>query len=252
MATTIPRFLLPQRGLIWRSRVPSSSGPCQRRRYASSSSKPRVLEKPTKFTPPSHGSKLRKAGPRYPGPDLSQEELHTQKTKNYPHMMPAEGTFLHWFLTNRGIHVWITLGTLFSLATFTFITNFRQTSKFGDMLPPASDLFYHPVAFTRSCMDILKLHTAAVSAETAQRRQRSMDDVAKRGTFRKAHGLETDSFGGWTAKDETPVVESDETIGADGQTSAGAVANADDGGLQEHTRNQQRERRPIKKWFGIW
>lgn len=76
-------------------------------RYASTTPppKPRVLEKPDKFRPPSHPSRLR-SKPKYQyGPDLSQE----QKTKRYPHMMPPEGTFLHWFLTNRSIHVWISM-----------------------------------------------------------------------------------------------------------------------------------------------
>lgn len=32
-----------------------------------------------------------------------------QKTKRYPHMMPPEGSFMHWFLTDRTIHLWITI-----------------------------------------------------------------------------------------------------------------------------------------------
>lgn len=67
--------------------------------------KPRVLEKPDKFRPPSHPARL-KSKPKYTyGPDLTQQ----QRTRRYPHMMPAEGTFMHWFLTNRMIHVWITM-----------------------------------------------------------------------------------------------------------------------------------------------
>jgi hypothetical protein len=69
---------------------------------------PPVLEKPAKFNPPSHGS--RRPAPRaYPGPPLSAKEKATQRTKKYPNMMPAEGTFMRWFLTNRGLHVYITL-----------------------------------------------------------------------------------------------------------------------------------------------
>lgn len=67
--------------------------------------KPRVLEKPDKFRPPSHPARLR-SKPRYTyGPDLTP----TQRTRRYPHMMPPEGTFMHWFLTNRVIHLWISL-----------------------------------------------------------------------------------------------------------------------------------------------
>ena len=71
--------------------------------------KPLVLENPTKFNPPSHGAKLRKDPPRYPGPQLSTEQAEAQKKKKYPNMMPTEGTFMHWFVTNRSIHMYITL-----------------------------------------------------------------------------------------------------------------------------------------------
>lgn len=120
------------------------------------------------------------------------------------------------------------------------------------MLPPASDLFYHPINFTRKFIEVLKLHTAAVSAETAERRQRAMDDIAKRGAYRKAHGLETEAFGGWTAKDDLPEVRTGIALEGSSHTSAGAVANAVDGGLEDHLESQQREKRPIKKWLGIW
>lgn len=115
MATaTIPRFLLPQRGLIWQARTFTISTSVRSARHASSkavpkSSKPRVLEKPDKFNPPSHGAKLRKEAKRYPGPPLSAQELAAQKTKQYPNMMPPEGSFMHWFITNRSIHIYITL-----------------------------------------------------------------------------------------------------------------------------------------------
>jgi hypothetical protein len=110
----IPRFLLPQRGAIWRTRLSPSSASSITIRNAShkapkKSSKPLVLEKPAKFNPPSHGSRLRKEPPRYPGPQLSAEQQATQKTKQYPNMMPPEGTFMHWFVNNRSIHMYITL-----------------------------------------------------------------------------------------------------------------------------------------------
>ena len=80
-------------------------------RYASTKSstdKSRILEKPTRFNPPSHGA--RQVKPRmYPGPKLTVEEERTQSTRRYPNMLPPEGTFMHWFVTNRSIHLWITL-----------------------------------------------------------------------------------------------------------------------------------------------
>ena len=114
---SIPRFLLPQRGFIWRTRLPAPARPSQTIiRHASKkatpkkkSSKPLVLEKPTKFNPPSHGSRLPKEAPRYPGPQLSAEEIAMQKTKQYPSMMPPEGSFTRWFLTNKSLHMYISL-----------------------------------------------------------------------------------------------------------------------------------------------
>ena len=71
--------------------------------------KPRVLEKPERFNPPSHPSRLRSRGPKYYGPALSSHEREAQKTRRYPHMMPPEGTFMHWFLTDRRVHLYITM-----------------------------------------------------------------------------------------------------------------------------------------------
>lgn len=113
--TSIPRFLLPQRGAIWRTRLstPSQSLTIRNASHKAppkkGSSKPLVLEKPSKFNPPSHGSRLRKDAPRYPGPQLSTEQQAAQKKKKYPNMMPPEGSFMHWFVTNRSIHMYISL-----------------------------------------------------------------------------------------------------------------------------------------------
>jgi hypothetical protein len=91
-------------------------------RPASSSSKPvpksRLLEKPTRFNPPSHPARLprRNRQPAFTVP-LSAKEKAQQKTKQYPHMMPPEGSFFHWFLTNRTIHVWITMVCFLPLST---------------------------------------------------------------------------------------------------------------------------------------
>jgi hypothetical protein len=112
--TSIPRFLLPQRGAIWRTRlsIPTSTSLTIRsasNKKKNSTSKPPVLEKPSKFVPPSHPARLRKEGPRYPGPPLSDEEIARQTKKKYPNMMPPEGSFMHWFMMNKTIHMWITL-----------------------------------------------------------------------------------------------------------------------------------------------
>src|SRR5271170_7428837 len=87
-------------------------------RHASTEAPPKtiVLEQPDKFRPPSHPQRLNRRAPRqYPGPPLSEAERKAQKTKRYPHMFPNEGTFMHWFLTNRWLHLFITVVRTFIL-----------------------------------------------------------------------------------------------------------------------------------------
>ena len=51
------------------------------------------------------------------GPKLSEEDKKRMATKKYPNMMSPEGTFSHWFLNNRVIHLWITMVCLFSFSS---------------------------------------------------------------------------------------------------------------------------------------
>lgn len=93
----------------------------QQIRYSSSSStqpppKPIVLEKPDRFRPPSHASRpnarsttsMYGAGAAYNQQRTKQERQQAGK-KRYPNMFPEEGTRMHWFLTNRFVHVVISL-----------------------------------------------------------------------------------------------------------------------------------------------
>jgi hypothetical protein len=79
---------------------------------STSSQKPIVLEQPDKFRPPSHPSRLTSRRGRAPAAynqGTTAEEQETQKTRTYPHMFPEKGSFMHWFLTDRWIHIWITM-----------------------------------------------------------------------------------------------------------------------------------------------
>ena len=79
--------------------------------------KPIVLEQPDKFRPPSHPSRLtsRRRAPAAYNQGTTAEEKETQKTRTYPHMFPEKGSFMHWFLTDRWIHIWITMVRTYSL-----------------------------------------------------------------------------------------------------------------------------------------
>lgn len=124
MATTALRFLL-SRGR-YKSNYNSAGidqsfsrtrRPLDVCRYASSTTppatvtrKPRVLGKPLKYNPPSHPSRINQPPPRnFPGPQMSPEKIEERKNKRYPHMMPPEGSFMFWFLTNKYIHMCICL-----------------------------------------------------------------------------------------------------------------------------------------------
>ncbi|KAI7179907.1 hypothetical protein D0869_09523 [Hortaea werneckii] len=227
--------------------------------------KPRVLEKPERFNPPSHPSRLRSRGPKYYGPALSDREREMQKTKRYPHMMPPEGSFMHWFLTDRTIHLWITITILVFLTFSIWLQDFLAKTPYRDLLPPNSMLFSHPITFFGRWAEVYEMHVAYTSAETAERRKAKMDDVAKRSEFRKAHGIESNEsgvFGGWTAKPDEDSLEPADREGGRAAAVAPdtdaspvatevkeAVAAADDGSFVDFEGKTQPAK---KKWFGIW
>ncbi|KAK2810569.1 hypothetical protein FQN50_002826 [Emmonsiellopsis sp. PD_5] len=191
----------------------------------------RVLEKPDRFRPPSHPSRRvmnanARGEPRnYPGPALSAKEVEEKKTKRYPNMFPPEGTVMHKFLTSKGIHVWISMSVLVALATFTFSTNFKQTSPFAHLLPSWSELLVHPINTVSQVLAVMKMTADHETLQTAEKRKRKIDDVEKRRSYRVAHGLE-----------KGVVVE-----GGEGESDGGVVVEGEEGG-----------RRKVKKWLGIW
>ncbi|KAF2401224.1 hypothetical protein EJ06DRAFT_529357 [Trichodelitschia bisporula] len=200
--------------------------------------KPLVLEKPDKFRPPSHASRPRNAAPRaFPGPPLSKEELEAQKTKKYPHMMPPEGTFMHWFLTNRMLHAYISMSVLVFLAVFMLLAEFHSKNKFPELVPPKSIFFTSPLQYLSQYIHVYKLHTEALSAETAEKRRKQVEDARKRAEYRRVHGMENEGgLGGWTGLgEERP-----------------AVAGAHEGGDLEGEVEERRPKKPLRKWFGIW
>ncbi|POS86867.1 hypothetical protein EPUL_000668, partial [Erysiphe pulchra] len=217
---------------------------CSLVRNSSSRAQPHVLEKPEKFNPPSHGSRLRNPSIRYYGPQMTAEELAQQRIKKYPNMMPPEGTFMHWFLHNKLIHLWLSLGILTSLAVTVIVTNFKRESPFADMLPDWYSLFLHPIRFWRTIIEVIKLDTARVSAEAAEKRKHRVDDVAKRAAFRKAQGLDQyEGIGGWTLR-ANPKNPDPEILAKSENDLPGEIIQA--------FPDEVPKKRPLKKWFGIW
>lgn len=155
---------------------------------------------------------------------MSDAELQAQSAKAYPGLPPPDNTWTHWFIHSRGIHLFITLGTLSSLALFTFVSNFNAKSPFADMIPPISELPRHPFQYLGAIVDVMRLQEEHESAQTAEKRRMRVDDVAKRNEYRKAHGLEP-AQGFWAkgiksddadaqAAEANPIVESSEPQGS--------------------------------------
>lgn len=212
-SSAIPRFLLPQAGRIWQranlgNRLRSPDLPVVR--HASSISKdakgkPIVLEKPERFNPPSHGARLpNKNRPQqfqHYGGSLSPEDQAAQRRREYPGLPAPEGTWDHWFWHNRALHMTITMGTLAGLALYTLAENFKHTTPFADMLPSSSDYRERPLASLHTLYEVWKLTQLHESTVVAAKRKRTIDDVAKRAEYRKAHGLKPEgSWGKRTAR----------------------------------------------------
>ncbi|KAI3327983.1 hypothetical protein HD806DRAFT_344685 [Xylariaceae sp. AK1471] len=212
-------------------------------------SKPIVLEKPERFNPPSHGARLPRSTPKHYGGPLTTEEVQSQAKKSYPGLPPPPNTWSHWFINSRGVHMFITLGTLTSLAFYTFAMNFKAKSPFADMIPPISEFPRHPFQYIGVCIDVLKMTEEHESAQTAEKRRRRVDDVAKRNEYRKAHGLEPANSGWFGAKAATPEV-AEQTADTAGAASPATVINSS--GPEPNAATELTPEGKRKKFMGIF
>lgn len=146
-----------------------------------------------------------------------------------------------------------------------FVENFHRSTPFVDMLPSAREFWSHPFKFAATYGHVYKLHTEYVSAETAEKRKKKVDDVQKRSRYRKAHGLENEQdLGGWTAKTDAeslgPALPSQDVPGrVEGPSGNKIVTNAAEdesksvpSAAEDQYVDFEGKRRPIKKWLGIW
>ncbi|PKY01646.1 hypothetical protein P168DRAFT_274172 [Aspergillus campestris IBT 28561] len=264
----IPRFLLPGglRGIIPRrsplSMRPSAPFTTSTPKSNNTNDPKRTLSQPDKFRPPSHparrvvqtrNGKVQTREPvNYPGPKLSDKEREAQKNKQYPHMFPPEGTVMFKFLTSRWIHIWIAMGVLTTLATFTFTTNFRQSSPFAHLLPAWSDLLTAPFSTVSRAMSVFRMHVQHTSVQTREKRMQRVEDAEKRRQYRVAHGLEEPAApltnGGKDGEGEG-VVDEQSPVAQEGGVSEGEGKKE---GKDGEYVDWEGKRRPVKKWLGIW
>ncbi|KAF2706648.1 hypothetical protein K504DRAFT_459054 [Pleomassaria siparia CBS 279.74] len=243
MATSIPRFLLPlghtflgprARQLLPRQPI-QFPFPATNLRHASSKPRtlseqfkkraPPVIPQPDKYRPPSHGARTSRSETpmRSYGPKLTAAQREEMRTKKYPNMMSPEGTFSHWFLNNRSIHLYITLGILASLTAAAFYMDFVSKTIYGDLLPTQKDYMRHPISSVRRFLQVYTMHMEKVTQDAHEIRMKRAEETDKRRAFRQARIQEAEERG------EEYIEDPRYYIGEDGI-----------------------RRRRVKRWFGIW
>lgn len=151
-------------------------------------------------------------------------------------------------------------GVLTTLGFYALLLNFLSTTPYKSDLPPNNLFLSHPFRFMARYWDVYSMHTAYITAKTAERRKKSVDDVAKRSEYRKAHGLDQQEgvFGGWTAKTEAELMgpalreEGNEPNHSPVATEVPEVDGGKVGGNEGQFADFQGQPQPVKKWFGIW
>ncbi|KAJ5513191.1 hypothetical protein N7463_002743 [Penicillium fimorum] len=263
MPTPIPGFLLPRgppsaltlRALQRQSATRNFTSTSATLRKVSkgntntsTNSKPRVLAKPDRFRPPSHPQRLTTpslrnvpAGQPFEyGPRTTEKERVQQNKTQYPGMFPPEGTVMFKFLTSKWIHIWIALSVLVSCAGFTFTTNFKATSPFAHLLPSWSGLLTSPIDTISQAFSVWRMHVQHNSMRVREQRHRRVEDAEKRKQYRVAHGLE----------EAEPEKKKDEGANeVDSQSPVAAVEGVE--GTNEFV-DWEGNKKPVKKWLGIW
>ncbi|KAK7513635.1 hypothetical protein IWZ03DRAFT_237374 [Phyllosticta citriasiana] len=241
-------------------------------RYASSKSPtgnekggPRVLEKPDKFRPPSHGAKIptRKRPTYQYGPQLTEAELQAQKTKKYPNMEPPKGTWSYYLVKSVRFHSFIAMFVLFACMYWMWLKEFLVTTKRRDELPEKGELLTHPIQTIRQFWRVYKLHLADGTEDGLEKRRKKTEDIDKRIEFRDHFGLEHpgNHLDKWTLGEEEYAkrdaegrkqrLEEYEKRDALKRESREAAKQAERIAAGEEEQAQQPRRKP-KMWLGIW
>ncbi|KAF2761984.1 hypothetical protein EJ05DRAFT_507585 [Pseudovirgaria hyperparasitica] len=215
---------------------------------------PIVLEKPDRFRPPSHPQRIVKPKPKIYGPDLTAQQKMEHKTKQYPHLMPPEDSFMHWFLHSRWIHMWITLSVLMSAATYVFVQDFYQTTPYMDLLPPKSEFLSHPFSFMGQYLQVYKMTVIYNSEQVAELRRKKIEDAEKQKEYRRAHGLPNEPYilrklPGYKDEVEREAAKKEAAVVAEANADASPTAAAD---VPGRFKSFEGKIESPKKWFGIW
>lgn len=165
------------------------------------------------------------------------------------------------------LNIMLHQGTLCVLAAIAGYENWKMATDFRDQLPSVGDFLRRPIDSASMALEVWKLHIAVSSDVTAEKRRRNVEDVMKRSTYRRAHGLESEDKEGmgaftWTAREHG--VNRMPGLRTEGPTSRRrapavqkepAASEADDlkGESKESTHQvPEGNKRHVKKWLGIW
>lgn len=151
--------------------------------------------------------------------------------------------------------VLIVQGVLTSLATFTFMENFKRTSPFAHLMPGWSGLLRHPINTISQAVSVWKMHVQHNSVLAREKRHKRIDDAEKRRQYRVAHGLEAPVVAD-TAAASAAAIEDDQSPVAAGAADTMAapvkVEEAQPEAGTEEYRDFGGDKKPVKKWLGIW
>lgn len=128
---------------------------------------------------------------------------------------------------------------LFTLASFTWKTEFARSSPYAHLLPTWSALLRHPIDTISQFTQVMKMHSEHVTIQTAERRKKAAEDVERRRLYRVAHGLEEAREG-----DKEKLGELRKKVLEEG-------GQLDEVEVKEVI-EQPKRRREVKKWLGIW
>lgn len=145
------------------------------------------------------------------------------RTKKYPNMMSPEGSFMHWFLTNRYIHLWITMSILISLAVACWYMDMMSKTIYAELFPTRKEYFRHPWESVRRFGEVYKMHVMHQTQVVQEKRLKKEDEVDKRRQYRAERIREAEERG------EEYIEDPRYYVGEDGI-----------------------RRRRVKRWFGIW
>jgi hypothetical protein len=147
---------------------------------------------------------------------------------------------------------------LVSLCGYIFYADFHSKNKYPDMLPSGSLFFTHPLTYLSQYVQVYKLHTEAVSAETAEKRRKQIDDARKRREYLRAHGMEKEGlfgFGTIEQDEDAKKIKEEKRIIEELRRRERFAEGIDDRIVDDEAgvyADFEGNKKPIKKWLGIF